>query len=95
MTKEQFDKATELHKEIQKYTDLLNEIRSGLLTKIAKDKAAKKRQEERSDDHDARWQLLRFFQLRFEKQKVVVMPHYEFARGNRDGRRPGADRRYY
>ena len=74
MTKEQFDKATELNQEIQKYTDLIIKIKDGRSTKIKMDKAAK-------DDHDARWQLLRFFQLRLEKQKVIVMPHYEFARG--------------
>ena len=81
MTKEQYDKATEINKEIQKYTNLLSEIRSGLLTKIAKDKGAKKRLEERSDDHDAKWTLLRFFKLRLEKQKVIAVPHYEFAHG--------------
>ena len=81
MTKDQFNRATELNKEIQKYTNLLSEIRSGLLTKIAKDKGAKKRLEERSDDHDAKWTLLRFFKLRLEKQKVIAVPHYEFAHG--------------
>ena len=50
-------------------------------TKIIKDRAAKKTLEKRSDDHNARWQLLRFFRLRFEKQKVIAIPHYEFAQG--------------
>ena len=81
MTKEQYDKATEINKEIQKYTDLLNSIKGGRCTKIIKDRAAKKTLEKRSYDHNARWQLLRFFQLRLEKEKVIVMPHYEFARG--------------
>ena len=81
MTKEQFDKATELNQEIQKYTDLIIKIKDGRYTKIKMDKAAKEDLGKRSDDHDARWQLLRFFQLRLEKQKVIVMPHYEFARG--------------
>ena len=81
MTKEQFDKATELNQEIQKYTDLIIKIKDGRSTKIKMDKAAKEDLGKRSDDHDARWQLLRFFQLRLEKQKVIVMPHYEFARG--------------
>lgn len=81
MTRDQFNRATELNKEIQKYTNLLSEIRSGLLTKIAKDKGAKKRLEERSDDHNAKWTLLRFFKLRLEKQKVIAVPHYEFAHG--------------
>lgn len=81
MTREQFNRATELNKEIQKYTNLIAAIHNGLLTKIAKDKAAKKRLEERSDDHNARWTLLRFFKLRLEKQKVIAVPHYEFAQG--------------
>ena len=81
MTKEQYDKATEINKEIQKYTDLLNSIKGGRCTKIIKDRAAKKTLEKRGDDHNARWQLLRFFRLRFEKQKVIVIPHYEFAQG--------------
>ncbi|NBH32357.1 hypothetical protein D3Z58_01995 [Clostridiaceae bacterium] len=81
MTKEQYDKATEINKEIQKYTDLLNSIKGGRCTKIIKDRAAKKTLEKRGDDHNARWQLLRFFRLRLEKQKVIVIPHYEFAQG--------------
>jgi len=81
MNKEQFERAEELQKEIQKYTDLLNEIKGGLLTKISKDRAAKKRLEGESNDHDAKWTLSRFFTLRFEKQKVIIMPHYEFAHG--------------
>lgn len=81
MTKEQYDKATEINKEIQKYTDLLNSIKGGRCTKIIKDRVAKKTLEKRGDDHNARWQLLRFFRLRLEKQKVIVIPHYEFAQG--------------
>lgn len=81
MTKEQYDKATEINKEIQKYADLLNSIKDGRYTKTIKDRVAKKTLEKRSDDHNARWQLLRFFRLRFEKQKVIAIPHYEFAQG--------------
>lgn len=81
MTKEQYDKATEINKEIQKYAGLISEIKYGLSTKKVKDAVAKKTLEKRSDDHNATWQLLRFFKLRLEKQKVVVVPHYEFARG--------------
>lgn len=81
MTKEQYVKATEINKEIQKYADLLAKIRCGLSTKKVKDSVAKKTLEKRSDNHDARWQLLRFFSLRLEKQKVIAMPHYEFAQG--------------
>lgn len=81
MTKEQFDKATELNQEIQKYTDLIIKIKDGRSTKIKMDKAAKEDLGKRSDDHDARWQLLRFFILRFRKEKVIVVPHYEFAQG--------------
>ena len=81
MTKEQYDKATEINKEIQKYADLLSEIKYGLSTKKVKDSVARKTLEKRSDDRNARWQLLWFFRLRLEKQKVIAIPHYEFAHG--------------
>ena len=81
MTKKQYDKATEINKEIQKYADLLAEIKYGLSTKKVKDAVAKKKLKEGSGDHNEKWQLLRFFQLRLEKEKAIVMPHYEFARG--------------
>ncbi len=81
MTKEQYEKATEINEEIKKYTNLLNDIKSGRCTKIIKDRAAEKILEKRGDDHNAKWQLLRFFSLRLEKQKVIAIPHYEFARG--------------
>lgn len=81
MTKEQYDKATKINEEIRKYTDLLNSIESGRCTKIIKDRVARKTLEKRGGDHSARWQLLRFFILRFRKEKVIVVPHYEFAQG--------------
>ena len=81
MTKEQYDKATEINKEIQKYEDLLARIKQGLSTKKVGDSIAEGKLKKNGGDHNARWQLLRFFQLRLEKEKVIVMPHYEFARG--------------
>ncbi len=81
MTKEQYNKATELNREIEKYKDLLTEIKFGFSTKKIKDEEAKKALEKRRDDHDARWQLLRFFRLSLIRQKVILMPHYEFAHG--------------
>ena len=81
MTKEQYDKATKINEEIRKYTDLLNSIESGRCTKIIKDRVARKTLEKRGGDHSARWQLLRFLSLKFEKQKVIAIPHYEFAQG--------------
>ena len=81
MTKEQYDKATAINKEIQKYEDLLAKIKQGLSTKKVGDSIAKGKLKKDSGDHNARWQLLRFFQLRLEKEKVIVVPHYEFARG--------------
>ena len=81
MTKEQYDKATEINKEIQKYGDLIAKIKQGLSTKKVGDSIAKGKLKKDGGDHNARWQLLRFFQLRLEKEKVIVMPHYEFARG--------------
>ena len=81
MTKEQYDKATETNKEIQKYEDLLARIKQGLSTKKVGDSIAEGKLKKNGGDHNAKWQLLRFFQLRLEKEKVIVMPHYEFARG--------------
>ena len=81
MTKEQYDKATEINKEIQKYGDLIARIKQGLSTKKVGDSIAKGKLKKDGGDHNAGWQLLRFFQLRLEKEKVIVMPHYEFARG--------------
>lgn len=81
MTKEQYDKATEINKEIQKYADLLAKIKHGLSTKKVGDSIAKGKLKKNGGDHNARWQLLRFFQLRLEKEKVIVVPHYEFAQG--------------
>ena len=79
MTKEQYDKATEINKEIQKYGDLIARIKQGLSTKKVGDSIAKGKLKKDGGDHNAGWQLLRFFQLRLEKEKVIVMPHYEFA----------------
>lgn len=81
MTKEQYDKATEINKEIQKYGDLIARIKQGLSTKKVGDSIAEGKLKKNGGDHNAKWQLLRFFQLRLEKEKVIVMPHYEFARG--------------
>lgn len=81
MTKEQYDKATETNKEIQKYEDLLARIKQGLSTKKVGDSIAKGKLKKNGGDHNAKWQLLRFFRLRLEKEKVIVVPHYEFARG--------------
>ncbi len=81
MTKEQYDKATEINKKIQKYEDLLAKIKQGLSTKKVGDSIAKGKLKKNGGDHNARWQLLRFFQLRLEKEKVIVIPHYEFAHG--------------
>lgn len=81
MTKEQYNKATEINKEIQKYENLLAKIKQGISTKKVGDSIAEGKLKKDGGDHNARWQLLRFFQLRLEKEKVIVMPHYEFARG--------------
>ena len=81
MTKEQYDKATEINEEIQKYGDLIAKIKQGLSTKKVGDSIAKGKLKKNGGDHNARWQLLRFFILRFRKEKVIVVPHYEFAQG--------------
>lgn len=81
MTKEQYDKATEINKEIQKYGDLIARIKQGLSTKKVGDSIAEGKLKKNGGDHNAKWQFLRFFRLRLEKEKVIVVPHYEFARG--------------
>lgn len=81
MTKEQYDKATKINEEIQKYGDLIAKIKQGLSTKKVGDSIAEGKLKKNGGDHNARWQLLRFFILRFRKEKVIVVPHYEFAQG--------------
>lgn len=82
MTREQFERARELDKEIQKYADLIGRIRAGILIKENKDeKAEKELKRENHNPHHEKWTISRFFTLRFKEKKVVVMPHYEFAQG--------------
>lgn len=82
MTKEQFERARELDKEIQKYADLIGRIRLGIAVKKKEDeKAEKELKRGNHNPHNEKWTLSRFFTLRFEKQKVVALPHYEFAQG--------------
>lgn len=81
MTKEQYDKATKINEEIQKYGDLIAKIKQGLSTKKVGDSIAEGKLKKNGGDYNARWQLLRFFILRFRKEKVIVVPHYEFAQG--------------
>lgn len=73
MTREQFERAMQLNTEIQKYSDLIGRIRSGVLFKKHRDKEAK-------IINDG-WTLSRFFQLTFKGKKIIAMPHYEFAQG--------------
>lgn len=47
MTKEQYDKATEINKEIQKYGDLIARIKQGLSTKKSRGLHSKREAEER------------------------------------------------
>ena len=79
MTKEQYDKATEINKEIQKYEYLIEKIKQGLSMKKVEDSISERKLKKNSGDHNAKWQLLRFFILRLKKEKVIVVPHYEFA----------------
>lgn len=82
MTKEQFERARELDKEIQKYEDLIGRIRVGILFKKKEDeKAEKGLKRGNHNPHHEKWTLLRFFQLVFKGNKVIAMPHYEFAQG--------------
>ena len=80
MTREQFERARELDKEIQKYADLIGRIRLGIAVKRKEDeKAEKGLKKGKHDPHKEKWTLLRFFRLTFKGKKVIAMPHYEFA----------------
>lgn len=82
MTREQFKRARELDKEIQKYADLIGRIRLGISIKRKKDeKAEKELKRGNHNPHKEEWTLSRFFTLKFKEQKVIAMPRYEFAQG--------------
>lgn len=82
MTREQFDRATELNQKIQKYSDLIGRIRLGISVKRKEDeKAEKGLMQENQDLHHEKWTLLRFFRLTLTGKKVIAMPHYEFGQG--------------
>lgn len=78
MTREQFDKATTLDAEIQKYDDLIRKIKAGIKAKNRKDEVAKTVGE---SGHNERWTLINFFTLKFRERKIALIPHYEFAQG--------------
>lgn len=82
MTREQFERARELDKEIQKYADLIGRIRVGISFKKREDeKAEKELKRGNYNPHNEKWTLSKFFTLKFKEQKVVAIPHYEFAQG--------------
>lgn len=82
MTREQFNRATELDKDIQKYANLIGRIRLGISVKRKEDEKAEKELKRGSHNpHHEKWTLLRFFRLTFKGKKVIAMPHYEFAQG--------------
>lgn len=82
MTREQFERARELDKDIQKYADLVGRIRIGISVKRKEDeKAEKELKRGKHNPHHEKWTLLRFFRLTFKGKKVIAMPHYEFAQG--------------
>ena len=84
MTRGQFEKAEKLNEEIQKYDDLISRINQGISYKTGEDEKARERIERMGrgyNDHNERWTLSKFFGLRFKEQKVIAIPHYEFAQG--------------
>lgn len=83
MTREQFEKAKELREKIKKYEDKIGAIRYGLRMKEVANLRARENIEryKNENNHTEKWCLSKFFELHFEKQKVVVVPHYEFATG--------------
>ena len=82
MTREQFKEAIKLDKEIQKYSDLIRRIRTGISVKKKEDeKAEKELRKGNHDPHNEKWTLSRFFTLGFRGKKVVALPRYEFAQG--------------
>lgn len=81
MTREQFERAEKLDKEIQKYADLIDRIRLGCSVKAKKNEKAREELKRRGHDSKSEWTLSRFFRLTLEGRKVVVIPRYEFAQG--------------
>ena len=85
MTDEQYEKAQELYKQRDYYKNLANEVEYARKNKARKDAEAKKRLEEASYDHNAKWTLQRFFSVRLRNRDrrtavIGVQPHWEFAR---------------
>ena len=83
MTRDQFDRAAELDTKIQKYSNLISEIRNGISSKEYAGKCAKEAFEKKPDYYcqsKVGWLSSHFFILRLKKKKVALMPHYEFAR---------------
>lgn len=82
MKREQFDRAVELNQEIQKYADLIGRIRLGVSVKKKEDEEAEKRlKRDNHNPYHEKWTLSKFFTLKLKEQKVIAMPHYEFAQG--------------
>ena len=81
MTKEQFDKATELNTKIETYTNKIESIKFSRHMKNRKDKDSKCVLEKRPsyNTHHEEWTIGKFFTLIFKKRQVNVLAHYEFA----------------
>lgn len=82
MTKETLEKATELNAKIEEVSNQISSIKYGLSRKKENDERAKEiiKKNSRISLHHEEWTLKKFFTLIFEKRKVKVFPHYEFAR---------------
>lgn len=84
MTKEQFKKASEINKEIQKYDGLIQKIKLGISYKEREDEKARNtiennKNNRKYNDHNERWTLSKFFGLTLDKHEVHLIPYYEFA----------------
>lgn len=77
MTIKEFEKAREIYRKYKDTENIIESINKGLEKKILVDKSTEKE----GSDHQKWWQKLRFFELIFRKDKIVVVPHYEFANG--------------
>lgn len=83
MTREEYERATELNEEIEKYNKTIISIKSGLSMKKREDENARNRIKNYKtiSNHREEWTISKFFGIFFHDRKIRLLPHYEFAHG--------------
>lgn len=78
---EQLEKSIELNKKIEEYSKQIDLISSARRMKKSKDRDARDKIEKGGayNYHHEEWTLSKFFSILFEKRKIYLAPHYEFA----------------